>query len=64
MDDAHVMVNEASNARESLYACPVDGCGRRLVIDWRRPALTVLDQGDVGARHVGGTSGLRLSASA
>jgi hypothetical protein len=48
----HVMVREAANATEVLYACPVEGCGRRLVLGTSRPSLTVLDRGDLTAAHV------------
>ena len=37
VDAAHVMVNEAKTDSEAMYACPVEGCGRRLVINWFRP---------------------------
>jgi hypothetical protein len=63
MDDVHVMVNEAKTDTEALYSCPVDGCGRRLVINWFRPELTVLDQGVFTARHVGASDGLDLGIS-
>jgi hypothetical protein len=58
--DAHVMVNEATTTDEAVYVCPVDGCGRRVVVNWFRPALTVIDQGDFWARHVGVSAGLEL----
>ena len=54
------MLNEASTASESLHVCPVDGCGRRLVINWERPALTVLDRGDFFAQHTGFSGGLTM----
>lgn len=57
VDETHIMVNEAMTDSEALFVCSVDGCGRRLVIDLRRPGLTVLDRGDVWARHVGGPPG-------
>jgi len=57
------MVNEAKTDSEAMYACPVEGCGRRLVINWFRPALTVIDQGDFWARHVGMSDGFRLEAA-
>ena len=63
VDAAHVMVNEATTDSEAMYACPVEGCGRRLVINWFRPALTVIDQGDFWARHVGMSEGFRLEAA-
>ncbi len=61
MAPVHTMVNEASNGEETVYVCPVEGCGRRLVVNWRRPALTVLDQGDFWARHVGSSDGFHLA---
>jgi hypothetical protein len=54
------MVTEAKSDTEAMYACPVDGCGRRLVINWLRPSFTVIDRGDFFARHVGMSGGLRL----
>jgi hypothetical protein len=54
------MVTEAKTDAEAVYVCPVDGCGRRLVINWLRPALTVIDRGDFWARHVGTSDGLRV----
>jgi hypothetical protein len=58
------MVNEVETSDETLYACSIDGCGRRLVINWRRPALTVVDRGDVSARHVGMSGGLQIGVAA
>jgi hypothetical protein len=43
-----------------LFVCPVDGCGRRVVVR-RSGELIVLDKGDFYALHVGGTSGLEIS---
>ena len=63
VDAAHVMVNEATTDSEAMYACPVEGCGRRLVINWLRPALTVIDQGDFWARHVGMSDGFHLQTA-
>lgn len=57
------MVNETSTDSEALYVCPVEGCGRRLVVNWRRPALTVVDRGDFFARHVGSSGGLRMDVA-
>jgi hypothetical protein len=57
------MVNEARTDTEAVYVCPADGCGRRLVINWVRPALTVIDQGDFFARHVGMSDGLRMDVT-
>ena len=52
------MVNEGTTGGEAVYVCPEEGCGRRLVINWLRPALTVIDRGDFFARHV--SEGLRV----
>lgn len=60
MQDPHVMVNEARTPSEALYVCDVDGCGRRIVINWLRPGLTVVDRGDFFARHVGTGGGLSI----
>jgi hypothetical protein len=57
------MVTEARTDSEVMYACPVDGCGRRLVINWVRPSLTVVDRGDFFARHVGLSDGFRLDVT-
>ena len=57
------MVNEARTDAEAVYVCPVEGCGRRLVVNWLRPALTVIDQGDFFARHVGLSDGLHLDVA-
>jgi len=54
------MLVEARNDAEVLFACPEDGCGRRLVLN-RSGRLTVLDQGDFFALHSGGTEGLDLA---
>jgi hypothetical protein len=58
--DRHRMVLEADNGEELLFACPYDGCGRRLVLK-RSGGLTVLDRGDFFALHSGGTDGLEIS---
>ena len=57
----HEMTVEADNGDEVLFACPHEGCRRRLVVK-RSGGLVVLDQGDFWARHSGGTPGLRISA--
>ncbi len=57
------MVKEATNHAEAVYVCPVGGCGRRLVINWLRPALTVIDRGDFFARHIGTSDGLRMDVA-
>jgi hypothetical protein len=57
----HRMNLESDNGDELLFACPHDGCGRRLVLK-RSGGLVVLDQGDFFALHSGGTNGLQVSA--
>ena len=57
----HELSIEADNGDEVLFACPHEGCRRRLVVK-RSGGLVVLDQGDFWARHSGGTPGLRVSA--
>ncbi|MGH3825503.1 MAG: hypothetical protein ACRDRA_22095 [Pseudonocardiaceae bacterium] len=52
---------ETDNGEDVLFVCPVDGCGRRLVLK-RSHGLVVLDRGDFFAYHVGGTAGLEISS--
>jgi hypothetical protein len=54
------MVAEARTDAEALYVCPEASCGRRLVVNWLRPSLTVLDQGDFWARHVSRAEGFQI----
>lgn len=61
MNPQHRMILDADNGEELLFACPHEGCGRRLVLK-RSGGLVVLDQGDFFARHSGGTQGLEISA--
>jgi hypothetical protein len=62
MHPTHPLRIEADDGVEVLFVCPVEGCGRRLVVS-RRGRLTVLAQGDFYALHVGGTPGLQVSTS-
>ncbi len=62
MNATHRMNVEADNGKDVLFVCPVDGCGRRLVLK-RSGGLVVLDRGDFFAYHVGGNAGLEISAS-
>ena len=61
MNAQHGMTLEVDNGAELLFACPHEGCGRRLVLR-RSGGLTVLDPGDFFALHRGGTPGLEFSA--
>jgi hypothetical protein len=62
MNPTHPLTVEADDGVEVLFACPVEGCGRRVVVS-RLGRLTVLQQGDFFAFHSGGTAGLELSTS-
>jgi len=46
-----------------LYACPHDGCGRRLIINPVDGSLDVIDAGDRDALHHGSSGEVELSAS-
>jgi hypothetical protein len=61
MNPQHRMILDSDNGEELLFACPHEGCGRRLVLK-RSGGLVVLDQGDFFALHSGGTEGLAISA--
>jgi hypothetical protein len=61
MNAHHRMTLESDNGQELLFACPHDGCGRRLVLK-RSGGLVVLDHGNFFALHSGGTEGLSISA--
>lgn len=62
MNAVHRMTIEADNGADVLFVCPVDSCGRRLVLK-RSGGLVVLDRGDFFAYHAGGTAGLDVGAS-
>lgn len=61
MQVTHRLTTEADNGSEIVMVCPEERCGRRLVLK-RAGGIVVLDRGDFAARHVGGTSGLGISA--
>jgi hypothetical protein len=61
MNPQHRMFLESDNGEELLFACPHEGCGRRLVLR-RSGGLVVLDRGDFFALHSGSTEGLAISA--
>ena len=62
MQSIHRFDIDSDNGDEVVMICPDESCRRRIVIS-RSGGLVVIDQGDFFARHVGGTEGLRLSAS-
>ncbi|MGH3753542.1 MAG: hypothetical protein ACRDRP_12740 [Pseudonocardiaceae bacterium] len=61
MRPLHRLTIEADNGQDVLFVCPVDSCGRRLIVK-RSGGLVVLDRGDFFADHVGGTGGLEIEA--
>jgi hypothetical protein len=61
MNQLHHLTIEADDGMDVLFACPVEGCGRRVVVR-RSGELIVLDKGDFYALHVGGTNGLEISS--
>ena len=63
MNPVHHVRIEADDGEDVLFVCPVEGCGRRLVVR-RSGGLVVLDRGDFSALHVGGTNGLEISSVA
>jgi hypothetical protein len=63
MNELHHLTIEADDGMDVLFACPVEGCGRRVVAR-RSGELIVLDKGDFSALHVGGTNGLEISSVA
>jgi hypothetical protein len=62
MERSHEMVCETETTSEALFVCTDDVCGRRVVVGKSRPGLTVIDRGDFGARHVGGSGGIVMAA--
>jgi hypothetical protein len=60
--ETHHLTMEADNGDEVLLTCPVESCGRRLVVK-RSGGLVVLERGDFFAHHAGGTTGLGLSVA-
>lgn len=54
-DDRHEMIEVASVDDTFLFHCPEPGCGRQISFDRANVLLTVLEPGDVMARHHGST---------
>jgi hypothetical protein len=63
MNPVHHLTVDADDGMDVLLVCPVEGCGRRVVVR-RSGELIVLDKGDFYALHVGGTNGLEISSVA
>ncbi|MGH3788791.1 MAG: hypothetical protein ACRDRG_20085 [Pseudonocardiaceae bacterium] len=62
MNPVHRMNLEADNGQDVLFVCPVDSCGRRLVLK-RAGGLVVLDRGDFFAYHIGGNVNLEIGTT-
>jgi hypothetical protein len=60
MNPVHHLTIEAEDGADVLFVCPVEGCGRRVMVR-RSGGLIVLDKGDFSAFHVGGTNGLEIA---
>jgi hypothetical protein len=61
MDPVHHLTIEADDGLDVLFVCPVEGCGRRVVVR-RSGELIVVDRGDFYALHIGGTGGFEISS--
>ncbi len=62
MTVVHPMTIEAENGDGVLFTCPVDSCGRKVVVA-RSGGLTVLQRGDFFALHSGTSAGFDIAAS-
>lgn len=58
--NVHRMVCEGENSAEVLFVCTDDRCGRRVVLGKSRPKIVVIDDGEVGASHIGSLGGVFL----
>jgi hypothetical protein len=56
--NVHRMVCEGENAAEVLFVCTDDQCGRRVVLGKSRPKIVVIDDGELGASHLGSMGGV------
>jgi hypothetical protein len=61
MHTTHRFDIDSDNGDEVVMICPNESCRRRVVIK-RSGGLVVLDQGEFGALHVGGSPGMHISA--
>jgi hypothetical protein len=61
MSPMHHLTTEGDDGLDVLLACPVEGCGRRVMVR-RSGELIVLDKGDFYALHVGGPIGMEMSS--
>jgi hypothetical protein len=62
MQITHRFDIDSDNGDEVVLVCSDDGCRRRIVVK-RSGGLVVLDKGDFGALHVGGSLGMHMSTS-
>lgn len=61
MQITHRFDVDSDNGTEVVLVCAEDACRRRIVVK-RSGGLVVLDHGEFGALHVGGSDGLHVSA--
>jgi hypothetical protein len=59
----HEYVLESGNEHESLFVCPADGCGRRVVYNRSRPDYIVIDRGDFFAQHRWARPGISMATT-
>ena len=62
-DQRHVMEIASKYAGEYLFVCPVEDCGRKMVIKTASGGdVVVLERGDPAALHRGSLGGTTMSA--
>lgn len=62
MQTNHRFDIDSDNGDEVVLVCPDATCRRRIVIK-RSGGMVVLDQGDFGALHVGGSASLHITTA-
>ncbi len=63
MDDHHVFEVDDDDGRRIVFVCPVEGCGRRIIVVRGEGRYLVVDQGDFFARHTGTVGPISLMLS-
>lgn len=58
--EPHVFEATDDDGRRITFACPVPGCGRRVLVDRRLGTYLVVDRGDFFAPHRGAVGPLAL----
>lgn len=62
MTVVHPMTIEAENGDGVLFSCPVETCGRKVVVS-RAGGITVVQRGDFFALHSGNSAGFDIAAT-